>query len=1050
MRKILSFLLTLLLIPVAQGVEVSRLKLDHPALGTAGGASLHSSIEAIYTKIGDNMSSRFYLLSDFDQTETVDLDHNFNTNQGDLRVELWLDTGSGLTKIDGSSTPAESDFTIVEKTGSETNILEITNNTGGDDRELVVTIFHDPIDIDDVTDVDVSTASPEDGQALVYDGVGGKWIPGASGDSSFKLQSIATNAATFKSGRIELRPDGKFLNLASDLSVNLKTEVNTQGVTAPAASTAYNVYLDLDFLPAATTSGDTDMPVYEVFKGTSGMFVVKSEEPDALNPGRYVHLARVKTDGSSDYTLLDNYPPRTHLKASAAVVSQKVARVLENNSVGLVGSQDNDYGALADSDFPTPANAAYYHLDGDANADGQAGGNLVENNSPEFDGKGFFGNENIFKTDGAGASAKTLDTFFQTNGISFSAGAWVKVLDTTVDQILMAQEFSTGDRSWQINLDQTGTRTIVFSGTNTAGSYDSNSGYVVPDDYDFGEYHHIVFVYDSVADEIQGYVDGVLQYTDSISNIRNLSSQIFEIGAKRDGTGGPSNALIHNAFFTKDALTEAQVNALYSKRFKGQQIAAGHILDADSFNYSDLTDRVSFYNFAADSNDGSVNAHNLSAAGGATAGGELNIFGEVGATKIEAGSSEAFQVNDPFFTDHNSFTAGLWVKKPNWQQTNAVFMSVWDSSDNNRRWVFQTTTGDVLRITTSSDGTSGTNEALDVDIPTLDGTWHHLVARVKDQEISMFYDGELVGQRTISAVMHGATGKAFTGSFSNQTFQDVFYAQQALSDDEIRKIYSARLDLTGDAAAVDPANMMLQAHYRSEDLQVKNDFDQGWLIDKRPGKLYVDFGQVPGHQVTLDMFDSSIGEFNTVSPKTYSQRFTATPAATIAHGLPETPTAFAILHDENADGQFAPLPVSSYIKADATNLYISGLGGLTIDATHPLKIIAAVGSSALALDVNALYFEAIEVSAAADMANRGEYLARSDTAAFTLTLPASANTGDRIRVTDAGDNAATNNITVDRNGHNINGAASNFVVDVDKGWVEFVYVNATLGWITKF
>jgi VCBS repeat-containing protein len=67
-------------------------------------------------------------------------------------------------------------------------------------------------------------------------------------------------------------------------------------------------------------------------------------------------------------------------------------------------------------------------------------------------------------------------------------------------------------------------------------------------------------------------------------------------------------------------------------------------------------------------------------------------------------------------------------------------------------------------------------------------------------------------------------------------------------------------------------------------------------------------------------------------------------------------------------------------------------------------------------------------------------------AARTLTLPASPTLGDTIVIYDATGTAATNNITIDRNGSNINGVADNAIIDVNQSASSFVYTGATVGW----
>ena len=72
----------------------------------------------------------------------------------------------------------------------------------------------------------------------------------------------------------------------------------------------------------------------------------------------------------------------------------------------------------------------------------------------------------------------------------------------------------------------------------------------------------------------------------------------------------------------------------------------------------------------------------------------------------------------------------------------------------------------------------------------------------------------------------------------------------------------------------------------------------------------------------------------------------------------------------------------------------------------------------------------------------------SASGAYTVTLPSSPTLGDRVRIIDLANNAATNNITAGRNGNNIDGSASNFVIDINNAGVELIYTNSTYGWRT--
>ena len=70
-------------------------------------------------------------------------------------------------------------------------------------------------------------------------------------------------------------------------------------------------------------------------------------------------------------------------------------------------------------------------------------------------------------------------------------------------------------------------------------------------------------------------------------------------------------------------------------------------------------------------------------------------------------------------------------------------------------------------------------------------------------------------------------------------------------------------------------------------------------------------------------------------------------------------------------------------------------------------------------------------------------------AAVTINLPASPAIGNEVTFIDSGNNLASNNLTVGRNGSNINGAGSDLVVSANASAFTLVYVNATLGWVYK-
>src|SRR6056300_1629979 len=76
------------------------------------------------------------------------------------------------------------------------------------------------------------------------------------------------------------------------------------------------------------------------------------------------------------------------------------------------------------------------------------------------------------------------------------------------------------------------------------------------------------------------------------------------------------------------------------------------------------------------------------------------------------------------------------------------------------------------------------------------------------------------------------------------------------------------------------------------------------------------------------------------------------------------------------------------------------------------------------------------------------YFVNTTSAAITVTLPATPNAGDLVGIKDYANTANTNNITVDRNGSNIQGTANNFVITVDGTSITLIYVDSTQGWVS--
>ena len=75
--------------------------------------------------------------------------------------------------------------------------------------------------------------------------------------------------------------------------------------------------------------------------------------------------------------------------------------------------------------------------------------------------------------------------------------------------------------------------------------------------------------------------------------------------------------------------------------------------------------------------------------------------------------------------------------------------------------------------------------------------------------------------------------------------------------------------------------------------------------------------------------------------------------------------------------------------------------------------------------------------------------ANTNAGTITYTLPLSPSIGDQCKIVDLG-NAATNNITINRNSEPIQGLAANMTISTDSAAISLVYSNSTYGWRLKY
>src|SRR5210317_178921 len=112
---------------------------------------------------------------------------------------------------------------------------------------------------------------------------------------------------------------------------------------------------------------------------------------------------------------------------------------------------------------------------------------------------------------------------------------------------------------------------------------------------------------------------------------------------------------------------------------------------------------------------------------------------------------------------------------------------------------------------------------------------------------------------------------------------------------------------------------------------------------------------------------------------------------------------------------------------------------ITINGTS----ISLGGSSSVGVDVN---WQSVQTTGFTAVAGNG-YFVDTTSGTITVTLPASASLGDQIAIKDYAGTFASNNLTIGRNGHNIQGAANDSSISTNRASLLLVYVDSTKGWI---
>ena len=127
---------------------------------------------------------------------------------------------------------------------------------------------------------------------------------------------------------------------------------------------------------------------------------------------------------------------------------------------------------------------------------------------------------------------------------------------------------------------------------------------------------------------------------------------------------------------------------------------------------------------------------------------------------------------------------------------------------------------------------------------------------------------------------------------------------------------------------------------------------------------------------------------------------------------------------------------SSITLADADGFVVNDGGAMKTIPASDIKTYNPGGTA----------WQSVVTGATTMVSGRG-YFVNTTSSAFAMTLPSSASIGDYVQIIDYAGTADTNNITIARNSHKIQGEAADLVVTTERAAFTLVYVDSTQGWL---
>jgi len=212
-------------------------------------------------------------------------------------VLLYDDSSTSLTKVDVATLLASAgsgsfnDFNLTADTGTpevvaDGNTVTIAGGTGIDTAVSTTdtvtvsidnTVITTSSSIGDLSDVDITTSAPTDGQALVWNASNSEFEPGTVASSTNYFQTIAV------SGQSDIVPDSTTdtLNFAAGANITLTTDASTDTVTIAATGGAANAFSTLAVAGQSDVVADAETDTLTLTAGT-GMTITTDAGTDTI------------------------------------------------------------------------------------------------------------------------------------------------------------------------------------------------------------------------------------------------------------------------------------------------------------------------------------------------------------------------------------------------------------------------------------------------------------------------------------------------------------------------------------------------------------------------------------------------------------------------------------------------------------------------------------------------------------------------------------------------------------------------------------------------